>query len=414
MAKVAVTRASLEEIGNAIREKLGTSNSYAPSEMAAAIRSITGGDIVVDPTLTISGAAADARVVGQRFESDATDLSRLQAFDEQLMDTTIPAVADLGAATGIVPIVDFVGAAYIQTNVAAGAVVDLSNPGSSSNFSYKIIDCVPGDMITLNGKGGDAGRLWAFIDADNLLISKAEVNVQATGLVLTAPAGAAKCVINMRTSSIAVCYKGRNLADAIAELAAAVRSLYPAIKIVETSIYPNVLTIGKTYDSIRLDYTCNVIPSAVTVNGNSVGVPVKTFSGSASLANFAAVPTTPCLLSVTDSRGDTDSENVELPLGNYFYFDSAAIPSVIDSAFIASLWNKQVTLTRQHEVSVDVGANEYAWFAFPSRLGTCHFNGLLVHKEITVSHTNDYGYTEDYDVYRSTDSAVGYRDVTIC
>lgn len=44
MAKAIITESSLEDISDAIREKLGTSDTYLPSEMAAAIRSISSID----------------------------------------------------------------------------------------------------------------------------------------------------------------------------------------------------------------------------------------------------------------------------------------------------------------------------------------------------------------------------------
>ena len=49
MAKVLVNESSLTGIANAIRSKNGTSDTYKPSEMAAAIEAIESGGGVVEP-----------------------------------------------------------------------------------------------------------------------------------------------------------------------------------------------------------------------------------------------------------------------------------------------------------------------------------------------------------------------------
>lgn len=53
MAKVAITESYLEDIADAIRSKTGLSTTYRPSEMAAAILTISGGGGIV-PTGTVS------------------------------------------------------------------------------------------------------------------------------------------------------------------------------------------------------------------------------------------------------------------------------------------------------------------------------------------------------------------------
>ena len=55
------------------------------------VRELIGADIQIDPTLTIEGAAADAKATGDRFsavESDVDDLTRqLNHFDDNLPGT---------------------------------------------------------------------------------------------------------------------------------------------------------------------------------------------------------------------------------------------------------------------------------------------------------------------------------------
>ena len=55
MAKVLVTESYLEDIGDAIRAKLETQDTYTPSEMAGAIRQISGGATLISKTITQNG-----------------------------------------------------------------------------------------------------------------------------------------------------------------------------------------------------------------------------------------------------------------------------------------------------------------------------------------------------------------------
>lgn len=55
MSKVLITESSLSNIGNAIRQKLGGSTQYKPSEMASAISSIPSGSTLVTKNITANG-----------------------------------------------------------------------------------------------------------------------------------------------------------------------------------------------------------------------------------------------------------------------------------------------------------------------------------------------------------------------
>lgn len=221
MAKVLVTESNLTDIGDAIRDRLQVSTQYLPSEMGDAVRSIRVIDI--DTTLTRSGYAADAKVVGDRFDnlldrslSIRDCAAEAKATGEAITDLQ-KNVDDVADAVGVTMIEGFVGMQYIQTNLNAGDTVAINSPQTSSNFSYKVIDVSPGDKITLNATGGNAGRLWAFIDSSNALLSKADANAVASNLVLTAPANAVKLVLNVNfNATIGANYIGTSVDSRIA------------------------------------------------------------------------------------------------------------------------------------------------------------------------------------------------------
>lgn len=90
---------------------------------------------------------------------------------------------------------------YIICNGAAGTVVDLT-PVFHSTYKCSVVDCNEKEVVYIQGKGGNADRLYCFIDAENKVISSATANMnQETPLRLTAPLHTAKLIINDETAS---------------------------------------------------------------------------------------------------------------------------------------------------------------------------------------------------------------------
>lgn len=141
--------------------------------------------------MTVEGAAADAKAVGDR----------------------LTAVQDaLGEATGCEPInfSDPNDHYYIVTG-DVGTVLTLQVKTQSRLSKYAIVDCVEGDVFMVSGSGGDSSdRLWAFIDNMNTVLSCSDIAAYAPELIkLVAPAGSAKLLINTRESlENAKSYKG--------------------------------------------------------------------------------------------------------------------------------------------------------------------------------------------------------------
>ena len=165
------------------------------------IYSITGVNHVVagtvkDPELTDIRVGASAETYPTAGDAVREQVESLQK--------------NVGGVTGVTLIDGFQQGKYIQTNLSVGETVLVDSPQNSASFAYKIIDVSEGDKITLNGTGGNAGRLWCFVDSDNVLISKAETNVIAENLILTAPTGATKLILNMNHATIGANYIGDN------------------------------------------------------------------------------------------------------------------------------------------------------------------------------------------------------------
>lgn len=71
MSKVLVTESYLTDISNAIRSKNGGSTKYKPSEMAAAIKSLTGGS---DQDNTVLSSILDRSISGDYVNNDSTEI----------------------------------------------------------------------------------------------------------------------------------------------------------------------------------------------------------------------------------------------------------------------------------------------------------------------------------------------------
>lgn len=157
--------------------------------------------------------------------------------------------------------IDFTRGEYINTNSQnIGAEVDLT-PVRNVSLAYAIVPCVEGESLILNARGYTSGRLWAFLDAENRLISRSAQSVTASNLVVPVPKNAAKCVINTYISSIGCCVVGNNPSVETPKLYAKIDNDFEGkLGILNDSIFElgsiNITNNGWTYqaatDRVRL------------------------------------------------------------------------------------------------------------------------------------------------------------------
>ena len=164
--------ATQEEIGAAVTEWLGDN---VP----------TGTTVVVDRSLSVDGAAADAKTTGQVKES---------------IDKVNGWMAD---ETGVRNYL-FTKGAWIPTTTSS---VNPESVSAESGAYCCVIDCQEGDEFTFNLSGCNSShRPWSFIDANNNVLSQATSN-SATNTTKVAPENAAKLVLNSKNANT-YCYKG--------------------------------------------------------------------------------------------------------------------------------------------------------------------------------------------------------------
>lgn len=111
-----------------------------------------------------------------------------------------------------------------------------------------------------------------------------------------------------------------------------------------------------------------------------------------------------------DDNTQQDIQNFNVSFFNKNYYGDAIIPGVIDSTFIKTLSNI-LKGNRSHSYVTDAVGSEYNWYCHPDRYGTPTFyaNGFEGGWSLvdTISFTNDFGYTEDYKVWRSDNPDIG-------
>lgn len=74
------------------------------------------------------------------------------------------------------------------TNGGVGTVVDFTSVATSLQFCSLIDNCTAGQQYKITGLGGNAPRLWCFVDTENKIMSVSGSYDDVTDLTITAPA----------------------------------------------------------------------------------------------------------------------------------------------------------------------------------------------------------------------------------
>lgn len=197
----------------------------------------------VDNTLTQSGEAADAKKTGDEITSLKQD------FNQTLKDME---------NCELIQFSDPTKKKCIDTS---GSTTNLQPETSIYNVKYAIVDVSPGDKITINGSSSSPYyRLWAFVNANNGIISKSTSPLTANDLVLVAPENAVKLVINDYSDSLS--YKGTYLKDKVAQVENTVNEYINKSNILNnfgTAITPNKYYYNGVY-TINEDYSVFSFP----------------------------------------------------------------------------------------------------------------------------------------------------------
>lgn len=159
--------------------------------------------------------------------------------------------------------------------------------------------------------------------------------------------------------------------------------------------------------------------SKAILNGSSsvtLSLSNTNYSVSTDLSIGTTIGSTSITLKAIDNRNATDSATVYIYCYNKIYWGASTIPNVYNSSFILGLSGTLANSVAK-TVNITTGSNQYMYYCVPTRLGKCAFkvggfDGGFEEPQ-TISFTNTNGYTENYYIYRSTNSNLGTQSVVV-
>lgn len=161
--------------------------------------------------------------------------------------------------------------------------------------------------------------------------------------------------------------------------------------------------------SVKFSWSFSKLPTEVTFNGTAQ---TAATSGEATVTvTSQSHKTLTYSLYGKYVEGETVSKSLSINFRNKYYYGYKAIPTTLDSDFIKSLDKNGWASAKTISFTPNCTSGTYVWYAYPKRLGaaTMWMGGFQggFEEPTTVSVTNSSGYTEDYYVYRSTNSGIG-------
>lgn len=188
---------------------------------------------------------------------------------------------------------------------------------------------------------------------------------------------------------------------------------YVPIEILSFSNNVGIAEMGRVINEVTLTWELNKDPETIVLNGQTVNS--KT-ARSAVFKNMVLTENKTFTLLVTDDRGSSSQKSTGITFYNGIYYGTSVVSEDLDSSFVRTL-TKSLQSGRTKTFSVNSGADQYVWYALPTRYGTPVFNvggfdgGFT--KITSLDFMNLSGYTEKYDVYRSDYSNIGKKTIKV-
>ena len=186
--------------------------------------------------------------------------------------------------------------------------------------------------------------------------------------------------------------------------------LYVPISISSLSLSKSVVEIGDILSGLVVTWSYNKEDIvSQKFNGLEVGIDDREYVETEDITSNKTYT-----LEVNDGKNTTTkSTTVKFLNGKYY---GATQEGVYDNDFIKSL-TKVLTDNKNGNITVNCGENEFIYFCIPTRFGTPRFSvggfegGFF--KVDAIEFTNNFGYSENYDIYRSDNSSLGNTTVNV-
>lgn len=188
--------------------------------------------------------------------------------------------------------------------------------------------------------------------------------------------------------------------------------MYEPIAITSFTVNPSTAEKGSSVSKITCAWKLNKTAEALTLNGESCSKEQTSLT----LNSLSVTENRTFTLKATDERNHTATKTAALTFVNNVYSGSAPIPEAFDGTFTKKLL-KTLSGNKLKSFTATAGEGEYLWYCQPKTYGTCTFavggfeGGFSLVN--TVSLTNDSGFSETYDIYRSDYPSLGQTTVNI-
>ena len=173
---------------------------------------------------------------------------------------------------------------------------------------------------------------------------------------------------------------------------------------------PNTTTyeMGSS-QSVKFSWTFSKIPTEVTFDG-ATQTAAKTGSKTITVTSSSHT-TLSYKVYGKYAEGETVTKTLSINFRNKYYYGCATEPTTVNSTFIKGLLSNGWANVKTASFTPNCTAGMYVWYAYPKRLGAATmwmggFQGGFEEPQI-ISVTNSSGFTEEYYVYRSTNSGIG-------
>lgn len=193
--------------------------------------------------------------------------------------------------------------------------------------------------------------------------------------------------------------------------------MYVPIEVTAFSVTPASAEKGQTFNSVSFVWALNKTPQKIAIGSNELA---PTQAGTMALDGLEITTNHDWTIVATDERGTQASKKATINFYNGVYYGVSAIPEAYDSAFIIALGKSGKKTLRSSKLagfSVNAGEGKYIFYCLPTSMGLCSFKvgGFDGGFELvaTPAYTNEYGHTEAYYIYRSTNAALGETTVEV-
>ena len=185
--------------------------------------------------------------------------------------------------------------------------------------------------------------------------------------------------------------------------------MYTPIAISNLSLSQSLVEIGGSVVGLRINWNANKPPITAYINGEEIGSSENNY-----IYPYEITQDKTFTLKVTDDRGSAE-RSVSIKFANGKYYGTAQ-EGTYDSDFILSL-NKEIVTNGKGNITVNCDNGQYVYYAIPTRFDTPRFSvGGFVGGFVlvdTIAFTNIYGYTEDYEIWKSENSNLGLVTINV-